>query len=178
MDKKQVLETLFDKKVIKVLRLFINNPENEYYLREIAKVTKVPPATTFRILGTMKDLELITERRQKHLKTYRLNPENTSMFSSLLEDKQSALQEFTEFIKTQPEVELAVLHGKEEKDKASVLIVGESMNQEAIRLKSVEIREKYGFNIIYLLLSSYQYDQMVNMGLYPGKKVILWSRPE
>jgi hypothetical protein len=46
MDKKRIVEALFDKKIIKILRLFINNPDKTYYLREISRITKVPPAST------------------------------------------------------------------------------------------------------------------------------------
>jgi DNA-binding MarR family transcriptional regulator len=175
VDKKKVIETLFDPKVIKILRLFINNPQNSYYLREISKLTKVSPATTFRILNTMKALELIKEDKIKHLKIYVLNQENTVIFSELLEDKRSALQEFGEFIRSVAGIELVVLHGKEEKDKASILIVGTQVDQEVIRTKIFELKQKYAFSIIHLVLAPDQYDQMVSMGLYPGKKVVLYS---
>lgn len=176
MEKKQIIETLFDQKVIKILRLFINNPLEEYYLREIAKITRVPPASTYRILNNMLDLELIEEHKNKHLKTYTLNEPNTRIFSELLEDKRSAIQEFTDFIKTVRGVDLVILHGKEEKDKASMLVVGSDIDREAIRVNTLEIKEKYKFNIIHLILAPDQYEQMLSMGLYPGKKVVLYTR--
>lgn len=176
MDKKKILETLFDKKVVKILRLLMNNPEKEFYLREIAKMTKVSPATTYRVLNTMKELDLVYEEKNRYLKVYYLNRKNTSMFADLFEDKKSAIQEFAEFMGAQQGVHMVILHGSEEKDKASVLVVGESMDQEAIRLKAVDIKEKYSFNIIYLVLGPEQYRQMLSMGLYPGKKVILYSK--
>lgn len=178
MEKKKVVETLFDAKVIRILRLFINNPTQKYYLREVAKITKVPAATTYRIIKTMKGLELLEEEKIKHLKLYVLNEKNASPFMELLEDKRSVLQEFSEFISGVEGVQLAVLHGKEEKDKASVLIVGVNILQDVIRQKVVELRQKYGFNLIYLVLDPEQYEQMVSMGLYPGKKINLFSRNE
>ncbi len=176
MDKKKVLETLFDKKIVKILRLLMNNPEKEFYLREIAKMAKVSPATTYRILKTMKALELVYEEKNRYLKVYYLNRKNAGMFAELFEDKKSALQEFSEFMAVLPGVGMVILHGSEEKDKASILIVGEGVNQEAIRSKVLEIKEKYSFNIIYLVLGSEQYAQMLSMGLYPGKKVVLFSK--
>jgi len=176
MDKKKILETLFDQKIIKILKMFINHPDEQYYLREIAKITKVPPASTYRILKTMMGLELLNEAKFKHLKTYSLNKENSGMFAELLEDKRSAMVEFTDFIPSVEGIDMVILHGKEEADKASVLIVGRSVNQDNIREKTVEIKEKYKFNIIYLILSPEQYEQMLSMGLYPGKKVMLFSK--
>ena len=176
MDKKKVIETLFDKKIIKILRLFINNPDKELYLREISKLTKVSPASTYRILKLLKELELVYEEKTKYLKTYFLNRQNAAMFAELLEDKRSALQEFSDFIKGISGVNMVVLHGNEEKDKASILIVGEDIDKESIRLKVLDIKGKYAFNIIHLILGSEQYNQMLSMGLYPGKKVVLFSR--
>ena len=178
MDKRKVVESLFDPKVIKILRHFINNPGQKYYLREVAKVTKVSPATTYRIIKNMKELELVDEEKIKHLKLYVLNEKNAAPFFELLEDKRSALQEFSEFISSVEGVKLVVLHGKEEKDKASVLIVGLNIVQDSIRQKVVELRQKYAFNLIYLVLDPGQYEQMVSMGLYPGKKVQLFPKTE
>ncbi len=153
----------------------MNNPERQYYLREIARVTKVPPASAHRIILQLKELELIIEYKDRYLKTYVANEQNLTIFSSILEDKKSAIQEFADFIKTVEGVDMAIQHGKEERDKVSVLIVGEGINQNLIRDRTNEIKEKYKFNIIYLLLSPIQYDQMASMGLYPGKKIILWQ---
>ena len=176
MDKKKVVESLFDKKVIKILRLFINNPGNKYYLREIARISKVSPASTYRILTSMKDLDLLIEYKDKHLKTYSLNVENSGMFSSLLEDKFSAMEEFVKKVSAMEEVYSIVKHGEDEKDKANVLLLGENIDQEAIREVTFDIKSKYGFNIIFLVLMPEQYEQMESMGLYPGKKQTLYEK--
>ena len=175
MNKKEILESLFDKKIIRILRLFINNSEREYYLREISKITKISLGSTHRIIQQLKRLELINEKKEKYLKTFRANQENLTIFSTLLEDKKSALQEFSEFISNVEGVNMAVLHGEEEKDKASVLIVGENLDQTKIRMKTTELKEKYDFNIIYLILVPTQYEQMLSMGLYRGRKIILYE---
>ena len=176
MEKKKVVETLFDKKVIKILRLFINNPSNNYYLREISRIAKVSPASTHRILASMKELELISEIKNKHLKTYILNKQNASIFSELLEDRKSALQEFSSFIPGVLGVSKAIRHGEEQNDKASVLIVGRGIDQDSIRQKVFDIKQKYNFNLIFLILDPDQYIQMESMGLYPGKKEVLYER--
>ena len=175
MDKKQVLESLFDKKLIKILRLFVNNKKKDYYLREISRITKVPPASTHRIITQLKTLNLIQEKKERYLKTYTANTENLEIFSNLLEDKKTAIKEFTEFIATVEGVERAILHGEGEKDKASILIVGENIDQTALREKTNQIKESYNFNIIYLVLAPTQYEQMSSMGLYPGRKVLLYT---
>ena len=176
MDKKEILENLFDKKVIKVLKLFINNPSEDYYLREISKLTRVPPATVFRILKQLQDMDLIREEKNKHLKTYWFNSHNAKFLIDLLEDKTSAIQEFTQFISGVSGVQMAVMHGREEKDKASILVIGEAIDENALREKIVDIKQRYKFNIIHLLLLPDQYEQMVSMGLYPGQKKTLYRK--
>jgi len=175
MDKKRVVETLFDKKIIKILRLFINNPDKAYYLREISRMTKVSPASAHRIIAQLKGLELINETKDRYLKTYAADPKNLEMFSGLLEDKKSAIKEFTDFISTVTGVNRVILHGDEERDKASILVVGEGLDQNIIRDKTNDIKERYKFNIIYLILAPSQYDQMLSMGLYRGRKVVLYD---
>ncbi|MCF7865976.1 helix-turn-helix domain-containing protein [Candidatus Woesearchaeota archaeon] len=176
MEKKEILENLFDKKIIKVLKLFINNPSEDYYLREIAKLTRVAPASVHRILKTLMSADIIREEKNKHLKTYWFNSNNSKFLIDLLEDKTSAIQEFTQFISSVSGVQMAVMHGREEKDKASILIMGDELDKDSIREKVVDIKQRYKFNIIYLVLLPDQYEQMVSMGLYPGQKKILYRK--
>jgi DNA-binding transcriptional regulator YhcF (GntR family) len=176
MDKKVILEQLFDKKLIKILKIFINNSEEEYYIREIAKQTRVPVATTFRIIIKLKELNIINENKIKKFKLYSLNKENSKFLSDFLEDKQSALTEFVEQVSKLERVNSIILHGKEEKDKASILIIGENIDTDAIRQSVVSIKEKYKFSIIYLTLARIQFNQMSSMGLYPGIKQILFEK--
>jgi DNA-binding transcriptional ArsR family regulator len=175
MDKKRVLETLFDRKMVKILRLLVNNQGREFYLREIARATKVSPATTYRTLKLLKGLEMVEEKKDRYLKVYSAHPKNILMFADLLEDKSAALREFTDFIATVPGVQQAILHGEEEKERASIIIVGIGVSQEMINPKVVEIKGRFNFTIIFMVLSPDQYTQMLNMGLYSGKKTVLFA---
>lgn len=175
MDKKLVLEKLFDKKIIKVLRLLINNSGRDFYLREISRLTKVSPATTYRIVKTLKELELVQEKKNKYLKLYSANQKNMAIFQDLLEDKSAALRDFVDAVSKLTGVRQIILHGEEERDKVSIIIVGDGTIQDQINSKVVEIKERFAFNIIYMFLSPDQYNQMSSMGLFSGKKVILFS---
>jgi hypothetical protein len=66
-----------------------------------------------------------------------------------------------------------ILHGKEEKDKANIIIIGENVDNELIRQVVVSIKEKHYFTITYLLLTESQYVQMAAMNLFSGKKEVL-----
>lgn len=176
MDKKDVLAGLLDENLLKLLKAFINNPEQEYYLRELAKRTRVPPASTFRIIKRLKKLELIKEHKMKRFKFYSLHQENASFLGDILADRKSAVQEFADAVKDDPNIEMLVLHGKEERSKANILLIGRQIDMDKVRAAALRAKETYGFNIIHLTLDPGQYNQMSSMGLYPGKKVILYEQ--
>ncbi len=176
IEKKEILVGLLDKNVLKILKTFMNNTDQEYYLRELAKRSRVSPATTFRIIHQLLKLELITESKVKRFKFYSLHEQNASFLVDILSDRRSAVQEFVEQIKEDPAIEMIVLHGKEERRKANLLLIGKDINQEMARAASLRAKEEYGFNIIHLTLDPNQYNQMSSMGLYPGKKVLLYEQ--
>ena len=176
MERKDVLAGLIDEQLLKIFRFFINNPDQQFYLRELAKRARVPPASAYRIIQTLKKLELITEHKMKKFKFYSLNELNAGFLADILADRKSAVQEFVEAIKEDPHIEMVVLHGKEERTKANLLLIGNQINLELVRGAALHAKEEYGFNIIHLALDPDQYNQMSSMGLYPGKKVILYQQ--
>ena len=52
------------------------------------------------------------------------------------------------------------------------------MDDDSIKRNALYISDKYKFNIILLTLTPDQYNQMSSMGLYPGKKKILFESEE
>lgn len=176
MEKREILEGLLEKQVLKILKVFINNADQEFYLRELAKRARVPPATTFRSLALLKKLELIKENKVKKFKFYSLHEENASFLTDIIADRKSAVADFVERIKEDPQISMIVLHGKEERSKANLLIIGANVNQDAVRAAALYAKDNFGFNIIHLTLAPEQYNQMSSMGLYPGKKVILLEK--
>ena len=174
---REVLEGLFDEKKVRVLRLFANNPKEDFYLREVARECNVSPATTMRILNSLVSMRLITLMQIKKSKYYRLaNNDKTDVLRDMLEEKKNAIQEFTDFVATLDNVERIILHGKESKDKTNILIIGEELDVTSIKHKVGEIKSKFNISIIELTLSEIQFDQMTKMGLFPHKKSVLWAK--
>lgn len=176
MERKDILAGLIDEQLLKVFRFFINNPDQQFYLRELAKRSRVPPASAYRIVQTLKKLELIQEHKMKKFKFYQLNELNAGFLADILADHKSAIQEFVDTIKADPRLEMVVLHGKEERTKANLLLIGTHIDTELVRSAALHAKEEYGFNIIHLALDPDQYNQMSSMGLYPGKKVMLYQQ--
>ncbi|MFH1916112.1 MAG: winged helix-turn-helix domain-containing protein [Nanoarchaeota archaeon] len=172
-----IIDALFDKKLLTILRFFINNPDKQYYLRELAKLHKIPPTTVFRILKRLKRTEVIDEIRIKKFKIYQLKPgEGTIFLTELLATKRTALEEFIQETRTIQGIDSILLHGQETAERASLLIIGTNIDVTAVQHAVLEIKRKYNYNILHLTLEPAQFEQMTTMGLYPGKKVVLYRR--
>lgn len=176
MEPTKLLEQLFDKKKMNVIKQFLAQPDREWTLVELAKSSRVPNATTYRILNKLLNLELIQETKIKHLKTYKLSESNAAKYlGKILETGDSALNAFADLIKQVPGVQQVVTHGKQEKNKANVLIIGEGVDSTMVNGVVSKIQDDFKFTIITLSLAPQQYEQMVSMGLYPGVKRVIYS---
>lgn len=177
MEPTKLLEGLFDKKRMVLLKFFLDHPSMEYGVREMAKATRLAPATTFRIIHQLKSLNLIEERRIKKLRLYHLAQNKATEFlDEILAVKKSAIEEFKDSVTLLPNVEKIILHGKPTKEKASLLVIGENVDTVVLSRTVGEIKERYNFSILYLTLSRDQYEQMSSMGLYSGEKQVLFTR--
>jgi len=176
MPSKNIVEDFFDKKTLAILKLFLFDNTDRFYLREISKKSKVPVATTFRIVKQLKALGVVDEHIIKKTKLYAVSKnKNTQLLASLLEEKRTAIDEFVETVSKLAGVEMIVLHGEATNDKANILIIGTGVDHKVVKDKVGDLKEKYNFNIIELALEPAQFNQMSSMGLFPGKKVILWE---
>jgi predicted transcriptional regulator len=174
-----VLTELFDKKILNILNILINDKSEGMYLGELAKAANVAPATTYRILNKLVKIELIDEIKIKKLKLYKFKRSGKSDFLyRLFKREAQVLKIFIEKIKALPGVQALVLHGEEAKDRANVLLIGNNIETGKIKEICAEINEAYNFVISPLTLTAEQYDAMSKMGLYSGKKSILFENKE
>jgi len=177
MEPAKLMESLFDKKKMSLIKLFLDNPEREYGVREAAKAARVSLATTHRILHMLLKLEVVEERKIRQLKLYRMRQNKATQFlDELLAIKKTAIEEFVEQAHIVPGVEEIIQHGKATKEKVSLLVIGEGIDNPALARIVGEIKDKYKFAILHLTLSPEQYEQMSSMGLYAGEKTTLFRR--
>jgi DNA-binding IclR family transcriptional regulator len=64
---------LIDEKLLKILSVLYTNKENFYHLTQLASESKVPAATTFRLIQRLAESQLIIIARVGKLKIYRFN---------------------------------------------------------------------------------------------------------
>ncbi len=174
---KNILEEFFDRKELAILKLFLFDETDKFYLREVAKKTRIPVTTTLRTIRKFKEIGIIDETVIKKTKLYSLaQNKNTKRLSELFEERKSILDEFVNSVSALPGVVTILIHGEEEKDKANLIILGIGVDHKAVKEKISDIKEKYNFSIIELVLEPAQFTQMSSMNLFPNKKTILWEK--
>ena len=177
MNFKESILGLMDSKTVAVLGVFIKNPTNEYCLNEVTGASKVPIATTHRILRRLIKQNLVGFNKIKSLRLYKLNDGDASAYlSSLFEDSDAHINEFVELIRHDPNIESIMQYGKETKDRINLLVIGRNVNPEPIKMNVYNIKEKYGITLNTLVLEPAQFEQMADMGLYSGRKRTLFVR--
>ena len=172
-----VLEQLIDSKVVSVLKVLFSDKEKQFYLKETSEEAVVPMATTYRILQKLKDLSLVDEIKIGKFKVYSAaNNDKVVFLDNLIKGEKKALKMFVNRVKELPGASSVILHGKDSDNKASIIIIGDEVDSETLKQLTFDIKEKYDFTISYLVLPQFQYDQMLEMGLYSGQKKILYKK--
>lgn len=177
MQRIDILGQLFDSKVLKILRLFYADEKADYYLREIAKKTGIPVATTFRIVNKLAELGIIETVQIKKFKLYKLGDnEHTRFLGQFIRKEKQALQVFITRAKAIDGINTITLQGREEKDRANVILIGANIDQAKVKELCAAIKTEFNFTITELILGEEQFKQMDSMGLFPGKKQVLYQR--
>ena len=177
MERVDILEQLFDDKVLKILRFFYSNETGQFYLREIAKKTGIPVATSFRIINRLAELTIIEPIPIKKFKLYKLGDnEHTRFLGQFIRKEKQALQVFVTRAKAIEGINTLTLQGREEKDRANVILIGTNIDQTKVKELCGAIKAEFNFTITELILAEDQFKQMDSMGLFPGKKMVLYQK--
>ncbi len=177
MQEQEVLEKLFDSKIIRILKALFRE-DKEFYLQEIAAQSRVSMATASRILHRLENLGIVSARKVSRIRLYRAEATPAAKFlERLFKEDLQILRLFTEKASQIRGVQSIILHGKESRDKANVLLIGEDIDPGEVKGICAEIAEKHHFSISPLSLTPEQYMQMSQMGLYSGTKRLLYEKP-
>jgi DNA-binding transcriptional ArsR family regulator len=175
MEDLKVLEELFDQKVIGVLKALFREPR-ELYLQEVSEKAKVSMATTSRILSRLERLDILEVRNVSRIKLYKIKAnEKTQSLSKLFKEEVQILKEFSQRASRIPGIKTIMLHGKEQANRADVLLIGENIDPGLVKALCTQIREEFKFMVTTLALTPEQYGQISQMGLYSGTKKILYE---
>jgi hypothetical protein len=101
---------------------------------------------------------------------------NVEYLDTILKEERRIIDLFVEEARDLPGIQLIVQHGEERKEKANLLIIGNDVDPDEIKRICGEIKAAYTFNIHSLTLTLEQFEQMSSMGLYQGKKKVLFRK--
>lgn len=179
MDMHKVLSSLFDEKKLNVLSVFLSDPKKEFYLQQVSDESKVPIATTYRIVNKLVSVEVLVCNKVSKFKVYHLNENATEVvhiLNSMVFKEKFGLLDFIKQISFVTGVDSIILHGVDSDSKASLLVLGEGIESEKIKLISFEAKEKYCYNLTYMLLSREQFEQMKLLNMITGELKVMWEK--
>lgn len=175
--KQQLVRSLFDNKMLNVLDVFLQNAESQFFLKEISQQSRVPLTSCYRIVRRLLKVGVVHEVKVNRFSVYQLNPsELTAFLEEIVIEEKHCVEDFVEAVRDLPGVQQVILHGAETKDKANVLVIGEDVDTSRFRPLIADMRLNKKFTISALTLNPDQYKQMSDMGLYSGKKKILFDK--
>ena len=168
-----VLAGLLDDKLIRVITLFTKHPDKRFYLSEIARMSDVNTATTFRIMSKIVAQDLVKATVIGKARTYQLskNEKANNLSGMLRRDDSDVLDDFCERIAMFPRVRLVLLDSKTGSD-AKLIIVGEFPSKERIERVAADIMSERKYKISFVEFNIQQYKDMKELGMLKDKKII------
>jgi len=172
----EILKDLFDEKIVRIINLFIENPQKKYSLTDVSNFSKVNITTTFRILHKLSEKDFLKAKVIGKVRFYQLNyNEKTKELTKLLKKDSDPIQEFISAISTHPRIRKIILESKEN-NTAKIIIVGDFIPQHQINRAIEQIKEKHNFKISYVEFSENQYLKLREFK-YDLDKKIIWEKP-
>jgi predicted transcriptional regulator len=175
----EVLKNLFDEKILKIITLFIENPDKKYFLTDVSKSAKVNITTTFRILNKLAEKGFLKRKVMGKIRFYQLDyNEKTKQLADLLRKSEgNSINEFVSLVSFHPRIKKIILESKEE-NSAKIILVGDFLPQEKISKAVNEIKNRHNFKISYVEISENQYLKLKEFKNYNLDKKIIWERPK
>ncbi len=166
----EVLEMLFGSKTrVRVLRLFLLNPENEYSTSEVAKKNMISIASVRKELNALKKISFIKEKSKKGVKTYLLDssfhfyPELKSLIS-----KSTASPESKSLarLKGIGDVKLALISGiflNYPKSKVDMVLVVNNVSRGKLKNLMNSLEAEIGKEVSFALMNSEEFKYRLDM---------------
>ncbi|MBW2988554.1 hypothetical protein KY318_03510, partial [Candidatus Woesearchaeota archaeon] len=134
----------------------------------------VSPATTYRILNRLSQLNILRVNKINRFKFYQLEDnERTRLLENLI--SKDPLQRFVSLASKVAGVKVLILYGIKRDTGANILVIGSDIDTSKIDEAVAIVRKDLNFTIKYLCFTVEQFEQMAAMGMYSQPKKILWK---
>ena len=174
--RREILMSIIDKKIGKILDKLFENPKKGYYLSQLSEESGVSLSSTYRILKKLCQLKIVKEEVVGPIKMYYLNNnQQTTLLGELINPGKSVIKLIKEFFSDILGIEKIVSYGKVSNEKATLPLIGKSIDTSAVERKKEQIAKEHGVLVNHIILTPEQYNQMSALGLYPGEKKEIWN---
>jgi hypothetical protein len=166
----EVFEILFGSKSrVRVLRLFLLNPESEYNVGEIAKKNMISVASVRKELNSLKKISFVKEKNKKGVKTYSLDqqfhlyPELKSLISKSTASPES---KSLSRLKGIGDVKLALVSGiflNYPKSKVDMVLVVNNVSRSKLKNLMNSLEAEIGKEVSFALMNSEEFKYRLDM---------------
>ncbi|MBT4595884.1 helix-turn-helix domain-containing protein [Candidatus Woesearchaeota archaeon] len=176
MDGVEGLEKLIEKKLLLLIKTILSEPNKEFYLQELSEKSKVPIATTFRLLNKLIELKLIEERKISRFTIYKLSKNKEIEFlSKLFKFEIDPIKEFSDLVNAKFAISSIYRQGEKSDKKSNLVILGYDIEANQISEIAKEIKVNYNYLINFIILTPEQFKQMENMGINTNKHHLIYN---
>jgi len=167
---KEILEQLFDSPVkVKLLKLFLRNPEVSFGLREIVKKTRADKISCRRQISKLEEIKFIKSKFKSGRKIYSLNSGfvfYNELKTLVLKSSPTAKNKILSRLKNVGRIKLALLSGiflELENSRADLLIVGDGIKNKKLAGFLKDLESEVGKEINYVVLTTADFKYHYNM---------------
>jgi len=177
----QPVNILLDQKKSSVLKVFLNQKDKQFYLQEISILSKVPIATVHRILQKLIAAKYITQLNVAKFKVYQFNnsPEMAEQMGSIeniIPKDKTIIDIAVARLKTILGINSIILHGEITEAKAGILIIGDNIDNDQVKQVSSELKEKFNFTLLPLVMTQDNFDHMRENDMLKGEIKVLYVK--
>ena len=167
---KEILEQLFDSPVkVKLLKLFLRNPEESFGLREIVKKTRADKISCRRQISKLEEIKFIKSKFKSGRKIYSLNSGfvfYNELKTLVLKSSPTSKNKILSRLKNVGRIKLALLSGiflELENSRADLLIVGDGIKNKKLAGFLKDLESEVGKEINYVVLTTADFKYRYNM---------------
>jgi len=167
---KEILEQLFDSPIkVRLLKLFLRNPEASFRLSDVVRRTRSNSSTCQGQIKKLENIKLISSRIKANKKIYFANPDfdfYNELRILVLKSSPTSKKKISSRLKALGRVKLAIVSGiftNLENSRADLLVVGDNIRKKKLSIFLRDLEAEVGKEIDYVVLSVEDFNYRYNM---------------
>ena len=165
----QILEQLFDSPLkVKLLKLFLRNPNQGFTFKEAAKKIKGDSRSSRRQIEKLKSINFLTSKYRAKKRIYSINPRfvfYNELRTLVLKSSPASKEKIMRRLKGLGRIKLAIISGvfiNAENPRVDLLVVGDNLKKKRLDNFLKDLEAEVGKEIDYVILTTenfkYRYD--------------------